>query len=132
MLTAENNGGQNQVSAFIQVEVVSPPPPPPPYNVVGTENAGAGTNKIQWSYRPQDRSRIDGFRIYRADVPPGNNFVAVWTVYDPNASEWTDAPGPGLTCDKAYYVVAVYTDAVTSVERETAASLTSWFSQPCP
>lgn len=132
VLTAENNGGQNQIRAFVQVEVTSPPPPPPPFNVAGVEDAGAGTNKVSWSYRPQDRTRIDGFRIYRADVPPGNSFVAVWSLYDPNATEWTDTLAPNQTCGKAYYVVAIYTDVISSEERETAASSTSWFSTPCP
>jgi hypothetical protein len=129
-LLAENNGGGNQVSAFIKFDVTSPPPPPEPPHVTGVEDAAAGTNRIVWSYRTEDRDSIDGFRIYRADVPPGSNFVAVWTEYNPNATEWTDAPGQ--TCGKAYYVVAVYTDLSTGEEQETAASATSWYSKPCP
>jgi pSer/pThr/pTyr-binding forkhead associated (FHA) protein len=129
-LTAENNGGNNQVNAFIQFKVASPPPPPPPLQVSGVEDSAAGTNTIQWGYKSQDRASIDGFRVYRANVPPGSDFVAVWTLTDPNATTWTDHVSP--TCGKAYYVVAVYTDLVNNVEKETAASVTSWYSQPCP
>jgi hypothetical protein len=129
-LTAENNGGNNQVNAFVQFKVVSSPPPPPPLQVSGVEDPAAGTNTIQWGYKSQDRAAIDGFRIYRANVPPGSDFVAVWTLTDPNATTWTDNVSP--TCGKAYYVVAVYTDLVNNLEKETAASATSWYSQPCP
>ncbi|MGD8791969.1 MAG: hypothetical protein PVF47_05400, partial [Anaerolineae bacterium] len=130
MLTAINNEGQNQKHAVVQFEVTSPPPPSPPPNVTGIEDPAAGTNRILWSYRVEERSNIDGFRIYRTDVPPGTTFSPVWTVYDPNASEWTDHVSP--TCGKGYYVVAIYTDPLDLVERETAASLTSWYSQSCP
>ena len=130
MLTAENNDGQNQVFAFLQFEITSPPAPPPPSYVSGVEDAAGGTNKIVWSYSQDDRNRIDGFRIYRADVPPGTSFVVISPVIDAQASEWFDQVSP--TCGKGYYVVAVYTDPVSGEERETAASLTSWYSRSCP
>ncbi len=129
-LTAENNDGNNQVNAAIQFSVVSPAPPPPPLQVTGVEDPAAETNTIQWAYRSEDRASIDGFRIYRSDVPPGSDFVVVWPLTDPSASSWTDNVSP--TCGRAYYVVAVYTDWVNNVEKETAASSTSWYSKPCP
>jgi hypothetical protein len=129
-LTAKNNDGNNEIHAFLQIEITSPNPPQAPYNVRGTEDAAGKKNTIKWSYTDLDRALITGFRIYRAEVPPGNDFVAVWTEYDPNAGEWTDEVDP--TCGKAYYVVAVYVDPVTDEEKETEASSTSWYSQPCP
>jgi hypothetical protein len=130
VLTAKNNNGQNVVNAFLQIEITSLEPPHAPYNVRGTEDPAGKKNKIEWSYRDLERALIDGFRIYRAEVPPGNDFVAVWTEYNPNATEWTDQVEK--TCGKAYYVVAVYTDLTTGEEKETEASSTSWYSQPCP
>jgi hypothetical protein len=131
MLIAENNGGANAVSAFAQLDVVAPQPPPAPLHLTGIENAAQGTNRVMWSYRPEDREKVIGFRLYRTDVPPGDNFAAVWTEYNPNSSEWTDQPQNG-SCGKGYYVVAVYTDPISNEERETNASQTSWYSHPCP
>jgi len=131
MLTAENNGGANQVSAFVQFEVTAMQPPPPPYGVRGVEDVAAGTNRIEWNYDDQYRGVIIGFRIYRADVPPGDSFLPVGMVDDPNATSWTDT-ALNETCGKAYYVVAVYIDPVRNEERETEASTTSWYSRPCP
>src|SRR5690606_13513669 len=104
-------------------------PPPPPSNVTGVEDSTAKTNTISWSYSPADRELITGFRIYRANFPPGHAFTAVATLYDTTASEWVDSVDP--TCGRAYYVVALYTDYVTGGELETAASTTSWYSRPC-
>jgi hypothetical protein len=41
--------------------------------------------------------------------------------------QYVDVDG---TCDMAYYVVAEYTDEDQPLE--SAASLNSWYSQPCP
>jgi hypothetical protein len=133
MLTAENNGGANQVFAFLQFEVTSPPPPPPPTFVTGEQDVvvdGAVGNKIMWSYPSEYVSAIDGFRVYRADVPPGTNYVVVSPLIDPELSEWFDKVSK--TCGKGYYVVAVYTDPMTGAKLETAASQTSWYSRSCP
>jgi hypothetical protein len=130
MLTAENNDSQNQVFAFLQFEITSPPAPPPPSYVTGVEDSAGGTNRIIWNYSQDDRDQIDGFRIYRADVPPGTDFAVVSPVIDPTVSEWSDQVSP--TCGKGYYVVAVYTDPVSGAEQETAASQTSWYSRSCP
>jgi hypothetical protein len=129
-LTAKNNNGKNEIHAFLQIEITSPNPPQAPYNVRGTEDPAGKKNTIEWSYTDLDRALIVGFRIYRAEVPPGSDFVAVWTEYDPSATAWTDEVDP--TCGKAYYVVAVYVDPITNEEKETEASSTSWYSQPCP
>lgn len=130
VLIAQNNGGANTAKATIRVDIASPEPPPPPYNVTGIEDPTGGTNTISWSYRFADRPKIVGFRIYRADFPPGSMFEPVQTLYDQNASSWVDMPTE--TCGKAYYVVALYVDYVTDEEVETQASTTSWYSQPCP
>jgi hypothetical protein len=130
MLVAENGGGQ--VSAFIQIDLEQPPAPEPPYGVVGQEDPISGTNTINWSYPNQARAKIDGFRIYRAQMPPGTDFVPVFALYDPNAFQWQDKLKPGETCGKAYFIVAIYTDLITGDEEETAASDTSWYSAPCP
>ena len=130
VLIAVNNGGVNTSKATIRVDITSPEPPPPPYNVAGVEDAAGGTNAITWSYRFADRSKIVGFRIYRADFPPGSAFEPVQTLYDINANNWVDSLAQ--TCGKAYYVVALYVDYVTDEEVETQASTTSWYSQPCP
>jgi hypothetical protein len=129
-LTAKNNNGKNEIHAFLQIEITSRTPPQAPYNVRGTEDPAGKKNTIEWSYTDLDRALIVGFRIYRAEVPPGSDFVAVWTEYDPSATAWTDEVDP--TCGKAYYVVAVYVDPITNEEKETEASSTSWYSQPCP
>ncbi len=92
----------------------------------------AGTNTVAWSYPVQERSRVDYFRIYRTDVPPGTDFEPVWPTEDNTPKPFVDNLGPGKTCGKAYYVIAVYTDLVTGAERETAASSTSWYSTSCP
>jgi hypothetical protein len=129
LLTAENYEGKNKVYASIEMDVSYPAPPPPPLQVTGIEDAAAETNTIKWSYKPDDRDSIIGFRIYRADVPPGSDFVAVWPEYSKDAQEWTDSVSP--TCGRAYYVVAIYMDLVNNVEKETTASGTSWNSKTC-
>jgi hypothetical protein len=65
-------------------------------------------------------------------MPPGTDFVPVFALYDSSAFRWQDKLKPGETCGKAYFVVAIYTDLITSNEEETAASDTSWYSAPCP
>ncbi len=131
MLTALNNGGLNQRQAFVQLDVKSPPAPPPPPHVSGGVNAADGEITILWSYRTEDQDRISGFRIYRTDVPPGTNFVAVWTAYEPGARQWTDKD-LDRTCGKAYYVATVYVDLISGAELETGSSSTSWYSPSCP
>ncbi|MGD8597188.1 MAG: hypothetical protein PVJ26_09195, partial [Anaerolineae bacterium] len=130
VLTAENDGGNNQVKAFIQLNVTAPPPPSAPYNVHGIEYEAQDKNEVFWSYSSADKDRIEGFRIYRADVPPGTNFAEAGTVSS-GENKWVDE-NLTPTCGKAYYVVAFYTDPLTGDPRETQASDTSWYSQPCP
>jgi hypothetical protein len=128
-LKAVNAGGTVMKSLAIQLKL--PDPPPPPSGVSG--ETGAGANKITWSYGQQDENKIVGFRVYRADVPPGDNFrrVADVGVLDAGSREWVDDLGSGNLCGKTYYVVAVYED-IYGVLQETDASSTSWSSQPCP
>lgn len=128
-LIAENVEGA-VTDAFLKVELVQPEPPDAPFGLQGREDANGIT--LSWSYPSQNLSDILGFRIYRATVPPGDNFVAVDTLElaDLDTFEWTDTSTP--TCGKAYYLVARYYDAVYDMERETSASPTSWFSKTCP
>jgi len=127
-LTAENNGGQNQVNAFVQVNMTPPQTPRPPYNITG--QIVADTVELEWSYYRAEMDEILGFRIYRANVAAGGDFVPVHTVTDPLVWTWVDSPSP--TCGKAYYVVAIYLDVITGGEKETDASDNSWYSPPCP
>jgi hypothetical protein len=124
-ITAENPGGK--VSAFIDLRAYLPEPPPPPYAVTGQERADG--NLIRWAYAVGSEDVIIGFRVYRADVAAGGNFQPVQDIA-PRIHDWLDPISP--TCGKAYYIVAVYRDPITSEERETAASSTSWYSQACP
>jgi hypothetical protein len=127
-LTAQNAGGTTQKS--LQIRLKSPDPPPPPSNVDGLQGSGAIT--ITWVYATQDEDDIIGFRIYRADMPPGTNFTRVADEGDlnPGSEQWVDQVSP--TCGKVYYVVALYFDIISGENKETDASTTSWGSQPCP
>jgi len=124
-LMAENPGGR--VNAFVVLEAYLPEPPPPPYAVTGTE--GPDGNEIRWAYSTAFEDYINGFRIYRADLTVGGGFQPVQDVA-PGIHSWLDPISP--TCGQAYYVVAVYSDPITGEERETDASATSWYSEPCP
>jgi pSer/pThr/pTyr-binding forkhead associated (FHA) protein len=123
-LVADNLKGK-QAAAYIDIQVTSPPPP---YNVDG-EVVAADAIKITWSYKTQDREKIEGFRIYRADVIQGGGFKRVGDEIAPTEDEWEDA-GLDRTCGLAYYVVAVYIDPILG-EQETPASVNSWYSPPC-
>jgi hypothetical protein len=127
-LRAEKEGA-DPTNAFIQTTVFSPPAPPPPYNVEGTVVA-ADSIQITWGYRTQDEDRIDGFRVYRANVQAGSKFKRVGDGIEVFKRDWTDQE-LDRTCGLAYYVVAFYTDPLTG-EEETPASSNSWYSPPCP
>jgi len=116
-------------TAFVRIEMTQEIPPAPD-NVSGEPLTD--TVDISWEYRTQDENKIIGFRIYRADVPPGSNFqrVADEDDLDQGSRQWSDAVGVGHTCGKAYYVVAVYEDFNGDVQ-ETDASENSWYSPPC-
>jgi hypothetical protein len=120
-LIAQGAGGSTQQS--LQIQVLPNPPPKPPSSVSGVVNGD--DNKITWVWTGSEQ--ISGFRVYRADVPPGDNFVAAQTV-DKDKFEWTDA---GAGCGKVYYVVTLYKD-VKLKDQETAPSGTSWASNACP
>jgi hypothetical protein len=91
---------------------------------------------LTWSYnQPPDTIQIDGFRVYGTRVVD-NDFQPLPLPTDPDpldpaTVEFHDAAGG---CGWAYYVVAVY-QAIENdrwVERETDASASSWYSDPCP
>jgi len=131
-LVAENSAGQSTSPKQIEIDIVDQPPPNPPFNVNGAEDSANNENKITWNWTfDPAKSDATGFRVYRADVPPGTNYTQVAEIFDRNARDWTDDnPGP-TTCGKAYYVVALYLD-INGVTQESAVSTNTWFSTPLP
>jgi hypothetical protein len=101
-------------------------------NLVG-QIAAADTIKLEWTYNNQDENNIEGFRLYRADVPPGTNFKRIVDekVLLPGIREWDDNKDLPPACGKAYYLVVVYRDFNNNLQ-ETDSSANSWFSVPCP
>jgi hypothetical protein len=124
-LTAENPGGV--VDAFIQFEVIAPDPPPP-NGLSGY--ISEGNTVVTWLYSATEQPNIVGFRVYRADAPPGTDFtvIADESVLPATARLYED---PGVVCDYAYYLVAVYYDPRTNRNLETDPSDTSYYSPPC-
>lgn len=134
-LAGYNNSDENVVREFIRVEPFSPPPPPPPRHVRGEMGATTGIT-LTWSYsQPPETIQIDGFRVYGTRVV-NNDFLPLPLPTDPDpldptTLEYYDSAGG---CGWAYYVVAVF-QAIENdrwVERETDASASSWYSDPCP
>lgn len=120
-LTAKNKNGL-ATTKNMKLHVMPKPAPQPPSSVNGSMSGL--DNTITWSWSgSQD---ILGFRVYRADVPPGNNFTPVADV-GTGARDWTD--GGGGSC-KIYYVVTLYED-INLAPVETGPSGTSW-SSTCP
>ena len=123
VLTTKNMNGLS-TSKEIKIKVVPKPTPAPPSGVTGTTNGD--DNIIRWSWSGSED--ILGFRVYRSDVPPGNDFD---DVHDAGASppfEWIDS---GAGCGKVYYVVTLYVD-VDLKPLETGSSGSSWSSGTCP
>ncbi|MBI1881545.1 MAG: hypothetical protein HYR94_25470 [Chloroflexi bacterium] len=122
-LKATNAGGDTD--AFLKLEVIAPPPPPQPFDVNGTE--GAGVNTITWKYDPNAKDRIEGFRVYDADAP---SFPLVdETILGKDATSWPHSINP--TCNRGYYVAAVFIDVITG-ERKEVPSTNIWRSSQCP
>jgi hypothetical protein len=88
---------------------------------------------VTWDYDGGSQSRILGFRVYRSNVDEFNfSLVADRFELDNTMQEWVDPSLP--SCDRVYYVVAVYEDITRSGDdriRETATSPTSWYTRPC-
>ncbi|HEY85490.1 MAG TPA: FHA domain-containing protein [Chloroflexi bacterium] len=123
-------GPQASVDSTLRLTIVAAPPPPPPYNLNGAVEGSA--IRLTWNYDAQQTNNIIGFRIYRADVPPGNfTRVADENTLTNLTTQWTDTTLTE-TCGKGYYIVAVYIDATTGDRKETDASRYSWYSDPCP
>jgi pSer/pThr/pTyr-binding forkhead associated (FHA) protein len=121
-LIAQGAGGASQQS--LRIEVVGNDAPDPPSRVTG--RVTGSDNRISWVW--SGSVPIIGFRIYRSDVPPGNEFTAVQTTDTSRPYSWTDE---GAGCGKVYYVVTLYQD-IDLDERETDPSGTSWASDACP
>ncbi|RMF03906.1 MAG: hypothetical protein D6768_04745 [Chloroflexi bacterium] len=130
-LIAENSEGK-RVTASIEVTLIDPPPPDPPHTVTGVEDVSSGQNTISWQWAADpNKDAIEGFRVYRATVPGGSYSVVAneGTLTKDGAKQYVDYVSP--TCGKGYYVVAVYKN-VSGSNLESAASLNSWYSTPCP
>lgn len=124
-LTAENPGGL--VDAYIQFEVIAPNPPSPS-GLSGY--ISEGNTVLTWLYSATEQPNIVGFRVYRAPAPPGTVFavIADESALPAASRQYED---PGVVCDYAYYVVAVYYDPRTNRNLETEPSDTSYYSPPC-
>lgn len=128
LLTAENAQAET-TNASLRIEVTQETPLAP-FNISG--EVITDTIEIEWEYYTQFENDIIGFRLYRADAPPGTNFkrVADEKVLLPGSRDWVDTKDLDQTCGKAYYLVAVYIDFENNL-LETNASETSWYSLPC-
>lgn len=134
-LVAENSVGKQTNPKVIQIQLVDPPPPNPPFNVNGVQDQANNTNKLTWNWTfDAAKSDIIGFRVYRADLP-GTNFTPISNpslIAKGSSGAFDDKiSAPDKTCNKGYYVVAVYQD-LQGNERESAVSTNSWFSSPGP
>jgi hypothetical protein len=129
-LLAENPGANpDRAQRSVAISVLPRPSPPPPPEIV-TDTPDDQDNqpgKVRWQY-PSDRlGDILGFRIYKTalgslEAVPASQILSV-TIF-----EWTD---PADTCGKSYFVVAVYEEPETDTVRETDASSSSVYTQPC-
>jgi hypothetical protein len=118
------------------IRIVVPPiqPPPPPQFVSGIDGIDEDSpSTVTWEYPGQHQSRILGFRIYRASIESFNfSIVANYFTLTPEMTEWIDPTIP--SCDRVYYVVAVFEDITQLGDeqiRETAPSAESWYTKPC-
>jgi hypothetical protein len=125
------NAASAEVDLFIRVVVTPRLPPAPPFNVTGAMTSTTGPVTLNWQYPSALLSRIDFFRVYRADVPStsfaviGDNIPKTTVPF-----QFVDTNGTSF-CSKAYYVVGVFTD-FDNVQKETNPSTNSWYSHTCP
>jgi hypothetical protein len=118
----------------IRINVQAIEPPPPPQNVSG-ENGATDDEPatVTWTYPGESQSQILGFRVYRASIDNFAFSIAADRFELSNtADRWTDPTLP--SCDRVYYVVAIYEDITRTGDdrfRETAASPTSWYTREC-
>jgi hypothetical protein len=102
--------------------------------VTGTDGADALTASIvRWTYPGESQSRILGFRVYRANVDTFD-FVRVANYFelDSTKDSWIDPATP--SCDRVYYIVAVYEDITRSGDdriQESLPSVESWYTKLC-
>jgi hypothetical protein len=121
------NAAGSSTTLFVVIVKKPKPAPPPPFNVNGPSLAITGPYTITWQYNGPSLPAITGFKIYRA-ILPGSDFTAITSgVAKTLPHQFVDELG---ACDMAYYVVAEYTDE--DLVLESAASLNSWNSAPCP
>jgi hypothetical protein len=118
----------------IRLNVLPITPPPSPFNVTGTDGADELTASIvRWTYPGESQSKILGFRVYRANVDTFD-FVRVANYFelDSTKDSWIDPATP--SCDRVYYVVAVYEDITRSGDdriQESLPSIESWYTKLC-
>jgi hypothetical protein len=102
--------------------------PDPPTRVRGSRSGSDPTKvEIEWDFDLNDQTKIEYFRIYRAEDQ--GRFVVVVNDLEPTDRSWTDEGVPADQC-VAYYVVAVYLDFEDRLQ-ETDASDTSWYDDAC-
>jgi hypothetical protein len=128
-LSAENAAGVRQTRTLLMT-LKPQPPPPPPFNLNGRNNlAPTPPVTLTWNYDLTYLDQIVGFRVYRADAPGSNYTRVADNVPKSDAATWVDS---NTWCGKAYYVVAIYIDAVDNQRKETARTSQTWYSRACP
>jgi hypothetical protein len=138
-LTAINDPNNNEatasrISRTLRVRLNPARVLPPPTNVTFTGGITATSPVIiAWEYSPTDTDNILGFRIYKAQAG-SQSFVPIVDegTLPRTARIYEDTAAP--TCDRAYYLVAVYQDLRLPGEDktvETDAGNTSFITPPC-
>jgi hypothetical protein len=124
--------GTNGRRIRINVQPVEPPPPPFNVNGINGENNDSPAT-VTWDYPGEFQSRILGYRVYRANIDTFNfSLVADRFELDNTTKQWVDPTLP--SCNRVYYVVAMYEDITRTGEdrfQETEISPTSWYTRPC-
>jgi hypothetical protein len=122
-LIAQGAGGAADTS--LEIEVLPKSIPQPPSSVGGTVDGD--DNVIKWTWSGNE-ANILGFKVYRSDMPPGDDFIFSQEILDPGTRSWTDVGGG---CSKIYQVVTLY-EGLDLTPQETVSGGTSWASDPCP
>jgi hypothetical protein len=121
------NAAGNSTTLFIVIVRKPKPVPPPPFNLNGPSLAVTGPFTLTWEYNSSALAGITGFKIYRASLPSTTFSPIKAGISKELPHQYVDVDG---ACNMAYYVVAEYQDL--DLQLETAASLNSWYSSPCP
>jgi hypothetical protein len=130
VVVAKNAEGKASSPAVINVTVIDQLPPNPPYNLTATEDQTNKSVKLDWKWdNDPSRSPATGYRVYRADV--GGSFSQIAEISGASTKTFTDTNVAPNTCNKIYYVVAIYVDLQGNM-KESAVSANSWYTSPGP